>query len=318
MPSNPPPAAPGNLWASAISGTRIDIGWTDNSANESGFKIERLSGGTYVQIAAVGTNVTAYSDMGLSPGTTYYYRVRAYNGTGDSGYSPAAGATTPNPPPAAPSGLSATKISSSQIHLNWADNSNNETGFRIERKLGAGGAYAEIATVGANVTSYANTALAGGTVYYYRVRAYNGAGVSAYTSESNGCTGVISGTADGKSPNIVYSGSGWINDTAVYPQAYAGSQNYSATAGSKATFSFSGTSIRWVHLQFPHMGIANVTIDGINKGNVDLYSSSSLWQQVNTYSSLGSGNHTITITVTGTKHPSSTGTWVDVDAFFVP
>ena len=46
-----------------------------------------------------------------------------------------------SPPPAAPSGLSATAVSSSQINLSWTDNSSDETGFKLERKTGAGGTW---------------------------------------------------------------------------------------------------------------------------------------------------------------------------------
>lgn len=99
--ANPPvgptvPAAPSNLSASAASSSQINLSWTDNAANETGFKIERKTGagGTYAQIAAVGANVTAYSNTGLTASTQYYYRVCANNSTGNSGYSNEANATT--------------------------------------------------------------------------------------------------------------------------------------------------------------------------------------------------------------------------------
>lgn len=90
--------------------------------------------------------------------------------------------------PDAPSGLSATPISSSEINLAWTDNATNEQGYKIERKLGVGGTYAEIATVGAGVTSYSDTGLAPDTTYYYRVRAYNAGGDSGYSNEANATT----------------------------------------------------------------------------------------------------------------------------------
>jgi hypothetical protein len=72
------------------------LSWTDNSANESGFKIERaLSGaGPWIQIAALQANITTYSNTGLLSGTAYYYRVRAYNAAGQSGWSNQVSATT--------------------------------------------------------------------------------------------------------------------------------------------------------------------------------------------------------------------------------
>jgi hypothetical protein len=84
--------------------------------------------------------------------------------------------------------LTATAVSSSQINLSWADNSNNENGFAIERKTGSGGTYAEIATVGAGVTSFQNTGLTASTTYYYRVLAFNADGDSAYSNEASATT----------------------------------------------------------------------------------------------------------------------------------
>ena len=53
--------------------------------------------------------------------------------------------------PKAPTNLVTTAVSTNQINLSWTDNANNETGFKIERKTGAGGTYGQIATTGANV-----------------------------------------------------------------------------------------------------------------------------------------------------------------------
>lgn len=94
------------------------------------------------------------------------------------------------PAPAAPSGLSATARSLRQVDLAWTDNATNESGFRIERKLGAGGAYAEIARVGADASRYSDTSLAAGTLYFYRVRAtqWPAATDSAYLVEATATT----------------------------------------------------------------------------------------------------------------------------------
>lgn len=93
------PDAPSNLQASTASSTQIDLSWTDNSDNEDGFYIYRsTSSGTsksdYTQIDSVGSNTTSYSDTGLSSGTTYYYRVSAFNSDGESSLSNEANTTT--------------------------------------------------------------------------------------------------------------------------------------------------------------------------------------------------------------------------------
>jgi len=185
------PIAPSSLAAIAVSTSQINLTWTDNSTNESGFRIERSpDNGSWSEIATVGSGVSSYQNTGLAASTTYYYRVRAYNGAGNSAYTSSVNATTQAPAatiPAAPSNPAATAVSSSQINFTWTDNSNNETGFRIERSPN-NSTWAEITTVGSNVTSYQNTGLSAATTYYYRVRAYNGTGNSAYTSSVNATT----------------------------------------------------------------------------------------------------------------------------------
>lgn len=93
----------------------------------------------------------------------------------------------------APSGITATTASTSQINLSWTDNSSTETGFRIERSGSSGGPYTQITTVGANATTYSNTGLSASTTYYYRVRAYNANGNSASSSVASATTSASSG-----------------------------------------------------------------------------------------------------------------------------
>lgn len=85
-----PPIAPTALSAFAVSASQINLSWTDNASNESGFEIERCTNATctnFAQIATAGANVTTFSSTGLAKNTTYRYRVRAYNATGNSAYS---------------------------------------------------------------------------------------------------------------------------------------------------------------------------------------------------------------------------------------
>ena len=188
------PATPSDLDATAVSTSQIDLSWTDNSDNESGFKIERKegAGGTYGEIGNVGANESTYSDTDplLVQNTTYYYKVKAYNQGGDSGYSNEDSDTTHPLPPDDPSNLNASAVSTGQIDLTWSDNSDNESGFKIERKEGTGGTYTEIDNVGANVSTYSDTdpLLTPTTTYFYQVRAFNTGGDSGYSNEDDATT----------------------------------------------------------------------------------------------------------------------------------
>ncbi|GEM_PF-1676346 len=92
------------------------------------------------------------------------------------------GGSLPSQPPAAPTSLSATAVSYASINLTWSDNSDNETGFEIERSTdGSGGPFSLLTTVLADTESYADAGLTSQSEYCYRVRAVNSAGGSAYT-----------------------------------------------------------------------------------------------------------------------------------------
>jgi hypothetical protein len=92
------PTPPSNLTATAVSATKVNLSWTDNSSNETGFKIQRSSNGgkSWTQIATVGQDVTTYSDTSVSRSKTYQYRVAAYNSLGTSAWSNVATVTTPS------------------------------------------------------------------------------------------------------------------------------------------------------------------------------------------------------------------------------
>ena len=80
------------------------------------------------------------------------------------------------------------RVNAASFQLTWVDNSQDEDGFNIERKVDTDSTFSLIATVGANVTSYYDDNLANNTTYCYRVNAFNDAGNSAYTNEACGKT----------------------------------------------------------------------------------------------------------------------------------
>jgi transcriptional regulator CtsR len=191
----PPPPAPtlkSPASASTVPNLTPRLEWNASSGAVS-YGIQISTSSSFANLVVNETGITnLYYD--IAPGilkwnTTYYWRVNARNSFGStSSWSTSRYfKTAVGPPPNAPSDLIANTISSSQINLTWQDNSSDETGFKIERKTGTG-SYSQIATVGANVTSYSNTGLTASTTYYYRVRAYSVAGNSGYSNEASAAT----------------------------------------------------------------------------------------------------------------------------------
>jgi hypothetical protein len=127
------PLAPTALVATTINNGRIDITWTDNATNETGYQLERCTGAACDTFAGIGGTLPAgtvsYTDLTVAFNTTYRYQVRAVNNVVPSDYSNIGTANTI--PPATPTALTATVMGATRIDLAWTDNANNETGFRI-------------------------------------------------------------------------------------------------------------------------------------------------------------------------------------------
>ncbi len=102
------------------------------------------------------------------------------NGGAINGQAAVNGVTVVGSPPATPTSLTATPVSTSQINLAWTDNATNETGYKVYRSTN-GGAYSLIDTIAANSQSYNDVTVTAGAIHSYKVAAYNGSG----ESESN-------------------------------------------------------------------------------------------------------------------------------------
>ena len=140
----------------------------------------RDSNSTNGTLTGAGANRTFTPNTGWSGTTTLTFT--ANDGVTDS--AAAAVTITVNAPtsiPVAPSGLTATVISKTQIDLAWNDDSSNEDGFKIERSTN-GSTWTQIAVVGPNIRNYSSTGLAANKTYFYRVRAFNVLGNSAYSN----------------------------------------------------------------------------------------------------------------------------------------
>ena len=197
-PDTTPPTVPTNLTATAASATQINLSWTASTDNVgvTGYKVERCSGAACSNFAQIATpTTTTLNDTGLTASTSYSYRVRATDTANNLSTfsSTATTSTTAAPdtmPPTAPTNLTATAASSSQINLSWTASTDNVgvTGYRVERCSGAGCSnFAQIATPAS--TTFNDTGLTASTSYSYRVRATDAAAnLGAFSSTATAST----------------------------------------------------------------------------------------------------------------------------------
>lgn len=94
--------------------------------------------------------------------------------------------------PAAPSDLKVTMKNSSEVFLEWKDNSSNETGFEIQRSINGELPFSPVATVAANATAYTDNSA--GNISSYRVSANSGVGMSSYSNTASPATSTPSPT----------------------------------------------------------------------------------------------------------------------------
>ncbi|WP_404391282.1 N,N-dimethylformamidase beta subunit family domain-containing protein [Humibacillus xanthopallidus] len=175
-----PPSSPTGLVLS-LSGTSVQLRWTDTATNEAAYVVERSGDGgtTWTQIATLPPDAAGHLDASVAASTDYLYRVVAMNANGSSAPTPAQAISTPATPPMAPAGLTATAASQTQTLLAWNDLSTNETGFELQRAPTSDFAGAVTWALPANTTTYSDTRDEG--VAWYRVRSV-GASASTWTS----------------------------------------------------------------------------------------------------------------------------------------
>lgn len=180
------PTAPGDLAATAVSQSRVNLTWTaaTDDVQVSGYKVERCEGTCSYYVIIATTSFTSYSNSGLQAETSYQYRVRAYDAQGNYGlYSSVASALTLPPDteaPTAPTGLTATPTAPTAIDLNWTLATDNYGVYRqsIERCQGVD--CTDFVVIYYDLLPQQRvmgmTGLQAGTSYSFRVRARDEAG----------------------------------------------------------------------------------------------------------------------------------------------
>ncbi|MBI3608872.1 MAG: fibronectin type III domain-containing protein, partial [Nitrospirae bacterium] len=204
---NTAPAAPTGVSAvdtPADNGGAITLAWTPSTATDvTQQRVYRstTTGGPYSLVTSFANNTTAaYTDTGLTNGTTYFYVLRAFDGTQESANSTqVSAAPVDNVAPAAPTGVSAVDRPADNggaINLAWTPSTATDvTQQRVYRSTTTGGPYSLVTTFANNTTtSYTDTGLTNGTTYYYVIRAFDG------TQESANSTQVSAAPVDNTAP----------------------------------------------------------------------------------------------------------------------
>jgi len=240
-------------WTDPTPATPANLG---NPRNEIGFWIQRAnvttSGtvGTYSQIGTtpVPANTTTFTDTTASQTGRYSYRVQIFNAVGTALSNAILVEPGTTAPPTAPSNLNAAPASPAGVLLTWNDNSNNETGFLIQRAPDNTFASVTPFNVGAGVISYPDTTAAVGITYFYRVIALNGT-VQSAPSNIVSITLAAAGAPSNLAATIL-SGPGvrlnWtVNSTTQTGFQIQSATNATFTGGSLQTFNVAGNLTTW-------------------------------------------------------------------------
>jgi hypothetical protein len=174
------PEAPTTFTATPLNDRSVRLDWSGGVQEGGNFEVERApAGGAFARIATPASTAATVTDTALTGETAYDYRLRGTNISGTSAWTSSVRVTTG---PNAPQSLTATAQTNTRVALGWTDRSSAETSFQVERRAGAAGAWARIATTGANVGTFTDPAAPPESTSEYRVRAANAIAPSEWTS----------------------------------------------------------------------------------------------------------------------------------------
>ena len=189
------PNAPANLSAQALSGSSVELDWTDSTVSPNfatNYAIQASTDGlNFTTVANAGQESTSYTVTGLSQNTTYYFQIVGSNSAGSSGPSNIANVMTTNQTgqtPTAPHGLGATPASGSEVYLTWTNTATNETGFVLTRATDSLFTQNVVTEALASAPYYFTDGAAGlsaGHVYYYKLQATNSSGLSSSSNTAS-------------------------------------------------------------------------------------------------------------------------------------
>lgn len=201
---------PGGLSATASPPSQVELVWSDNSSDETGFTVQRNVNRTgWEEYAQVDANATAFVDTAVEPAIRHCYRVTAFNETESSAASTQVCLTLPTEaeltdpedpvspedgsdelapaedgatkPDAKPTAVKVALLPDSQIQVTWTCTATNEDGFDVSR-YNSKTKWIDAGSTAADATEFIDTTAEAGSSYCYRIRAYNTVGTTSYST----------------------------------------------------------------------------------------------------------------------------------------
>ena len=277
------PSAPVATAATFVASSSFQANWGAVSG-AAGYRFDVSTSSSFTSYISQdydAGNYTSVTEVGLSAGTTYYYRVRSYNGSGTSGNSNTITVSTSGAIPSAPVAMAATSVGSGGFQANW-NVSTDATGYFIDLSTSSTfSIYLYNNYDMGNSSGAIFSGLSAGTSYYYRVRAYNGSGTS-------GNSGTISVSTTGGSPSAP------VATGATFVASSSFQANWNASSGATGYYMDVSTSSSFSSYVFNNYDVGNYTGIAVTP----LSAGTTYYYRIRAYNASGTSGNSSTITVT--------------------